>query len=163
MDRTVDRLRLVTHTVEQTQSIGHMIGEHARPGNTVLLVGDLGSGKTCLTQGIALGLGVTANVVSPSFVLVREYRGRLPLYHVDLYRLDSVAEIADLGLDEYLYVNGLCVVEWADKGCGLLPEDHLLVQLGFLSSRSRSIVLTAHAPDYEHLLAHLSEHSHSAA
>ena len=86
-------LRLVTHSPEQTQLLGTQLGKLAMSGDVFLLSGDLGSGKTCLTQGIAWGLGVEEHAFSPTFILVREYNGRLPLFHVDLYRLDRIEEI----------------------------------------------------------------------
>jgi tRNA threonylcarbamoyladenosine biosynthesis protein TsaE len=95
-----------------------------------LLVGGLGAGKTCLSQGIARGLGIKGYVMSPSFVLVREHReGRLPLYHLDFYRLQSIEELQDLGLDDYFYGQGVCIVEWAEKGLSLLPSGHLMVNI----------------------------------
>ncbi|MBI2832106.1 MAG: tRNA (adenosine(37)-N6)-threonylcarbamoyltransferase complex ATPase subunit type 1 TsaE [Chloroflexi bacterium] len=133
-------LELVSRNPEQTQRIGARIGEMACPGDVILLTGKLGAGKTCLTQGIAQGLGIEEYAASPSFVLVREHYGRLPLYHVDLYRLDNIEEIADLGLDEYLYGKGVCVVEWAEKGPGLLPAEHLLIKIDYLSDTERSLI-----------------------
>jgi len=94
----------------------------------------LGTGKTCLIQGVAHGLGVREHPASPSFVIVREYHGRLTLYHIDFYRLDHAEAIAKLGLEEYLYSNGVCAVEWAEKGIGLLPRESLLVTLDYVSN-----------------------------
>ena len=91
------------------------MGELVQSGDIFLLTGDLGTGKTCLTQGIARGLGIEEYAFSPSFVIIREYHGRLPLYHIDFYRLDNIDEIADLGLEEYFYSKGVCVIEWAEK------------------------------------------------
>jgi tRNA threonylcarbamoyladenosine biosynthesis protein TsaE len=127
----------VTRSPEETQGLGARIGELAAPGDIYLLSGPLGAGKTCFTQGIAQGLSVIEPVVSPSFVLVRELHGRLPLYHIDLYRLDDIEEIVELGLDEYLYGNGVCVIEWAEKGFGALPAEHLLFQIGYISENEQ--------------------------
>lgn len=135
------RLELASHSPEQTREFGIRIGELALPGDIFLLVGSLGVGKTCLTQGIAWGLGIKEYALSPSFVIVRELYGRLPLYHIDLYRLDRIEEIAELGLDDYLYGDGVCVVEWAEKGLNLLPEEHLLIEIGFLSDTERKLQL----------------------
>ena len=131
-------LELTSHSPEQTQQLGVSIGKVAQLGDIFLLVGNLGVGKTCLTQGIAWGLGIKEYAVSPSFVLVRELYGRLPLYHIDLYRLDHIEEIEDLGLDEYLYGNGVCVVEWAEKGLAVLPAEHLMIEISYLSDTERS-------------------------
>jgi tRNA threonylcarbamoyladenosine biosynthesis protein TsaE len=112
----------------------------------------LGSGKTCLTQGIAWGLGIKEYAFSPSFVIIREYNGRLPLYHIDFYRLDRIQEIADLGLDDYLCGKGLCVVEWADKGLALMPEEYLLINLSYVSNIERTISLEPRGHRYAELL-----------
>lgn len=133
-----NQLELLSKSPEQTQSLGFRIGELALPGDIFLLVGSLGTGKTCLTQGIAQGLDIKEYTMSPSFIIVRELYGRLPLYHMDLYRLDDIEEIADLGLDEYLYGSGVCVIEWAEKGLPVLPAEHLLVQISYLSHTRRS-------------------------
>ena len=146
---------LTSHSPEQTQKIGVRIGELALPGDVFLLSGRLGAGKTCLTQGIAWGLNIKEYALSPTFVIVREMHGRLPLYHIDLYRLDNIDEIEDLGLDDYLYGKGACVVEWAEKALGLLPSEHLLIQIDFLSDTERSLQLKPRGKRYQELLAQL--------
>ena len=151
----MDRLELVSRSPEQTQKLGVRIGELALPDDTFLLVGDLGTGKTCLTQGIAWGLGIKEYAASPSFIVVRELYGRLPLYHIDLFRLNHIAEIVDLGLDDYLYGKGVCVVEWAEKGFSVLPVDHLLIQINYLSDTERSFQLKPSGKRYQKLLAQL--------
>lgn len=134
----MDQLKLISYSPYETQRLGSRIGKLTRPGDIFLLVGSLGAGKTCLTQGIAWGLGITEYTPSPSFVLIREFYGRLPLYHIDLYRLYHIEEIADLGLDDYLYGSGVCVIEWAEKGLSLMPQEHLLIEIGFLGDTERS-------------------------
>jgi tRNA threonylcarbamoyladenosine biosynthesis protein TsaE len=148
-------LELTSHSAEQTQKFGVNIGEVALAGDIFLLVGGLGAGKTCLTQGIAWGLGIKEYAVSPSFVLVRELYGRLPLYHIDLYRLDRIEEILELGLDEYLYGSGVCVVEWAEKGLAMLPAEHLLIQISYLSDTERSFQLKPSGQRYREILEQL--------
>ena len=148
-------LELTSHSAEQTQKFGVSIGEVALPGDIFLLVGGLGAGKTCLTQGIAWGLDIKEYAVSPSFVLVRELYGRLPLYHIDLYRLDRIEEILELGLDDYLYGNGVCVVEWAEKGLAMLPAEHLLIQISYLSDTERSFQLKPSGQRYREILEQL--------
>jgi tRNA threonylcarbamoyladenosine biosynthesis protein TsaE len=145
-------LKIVSRSARETQRLGKRLGELSQAGDIFLLVGDLGSGKTCLTQGIALGLGVTENVFSPSFVLIREYRGRLRLYHIDFYRLNSVEEIADLGLEDYLYGGGVCVIEWAEKGMAVLPGENLLITLEYLSEKERSLTFEARGERYADLV-----------
>ena len=149
------RITLASRSPEQTQRLGKRLGELTKAGDVFLLTGNLGSGKTCLTQGIAWGLGIKEYAFSPSFVIIREYNGRLPLYHIDFYRLDRIQEIADLGLEDYLYGKGLCVVEWADKGLALMPEEHLLINLSYVSDIERTISLEPTGHRYNELLSSL--------
>ena len=150
-------LKFITHNPQQTQQLGSNIGKLTLPGDIFLLAGDLGTGKTCLTQGIAWGLDIKEYTLSPSFVIVREHYGRLPLYHIDLYRLDNIEEIIDLGLDDYLYGNGVCVVEWAEKGLGVLPEEHFLIEISHLSGDDRRFQFTPNSQRYWELLAQLKK------
>ena len=154
-------IEITSQSPEYTQAIGVRIGELASPGDIFLLVGGLGAGKTCLTQGIARGLNIEEYAASPTFVLVRELHGRLPLYHMDLYRLDNIEEIVELGLDDYLYDNGVCVVEWAEKGLNVLPAEHLLIQISFLSDTGRSFVLTPRGNRYLAIAEQLKDFSHN--
>lgn len=137
---------------EATRAIGRILGESAEPGDLFLLVGDLGAGKTCLTQGILAGLGSDELARSPTFVLVAQYSGRLTMYHMDLYRLDSFDEVLDLGLDEYIFGEGVSVVEWADKAVEAFPETHLLVDIEQTGENSRRLKLTANGNRYEEML-----------
>ncbi|MCI0789358.1 MAG: tRNA (adenosine(37)-N6)-threonylcarbamoyltransferase complex ATPase subunit type 1 TsaE [Chloroflexi bacterium] len=114
-----------------TQDLGRTIGEQASAGDVFLLTGQLGAGKTCLTQGIAMGLGVAGYVRSPTFVLMTRHQGRLTLHHIDLYRMGSPAEAWDLGLDEQLFGEGVCVIEWADRAAEIFPEDCLWIDLDY--------------------------------
>jgi tRNA threonylcarbamoyladenosine biosynthesis protein TsaE len=148
-------LKLVTHSPEETRALGFDLGSLAQAGYIYLLSGNLGVGKTCLTQGIVWGLGSQEYALSPTFVLMREIKGRLPLYHIDLYRLDHIAEISDLGLDDYLYGKGLCVIEWAEKGLSILPAEHLLINIDYLTDNERSFKLSAYGKSYEILLNRL--------
>ena len=150
-------LEIISHTPEETQKLGRRIGELAIPGDVFLLVGELGTGKTCLTQGIAWGLDIKEYALSPSFVIMRELYGRLPLYHMDLYRLDHIEEIADLGLDDYLYGNGVCVVEWAEKGASNLPTEHLLIEIDYLSDTERAFRLKPSGQRYREMLAQIKD------
>lgn len=150
-------MKLLTHSPEETQSLGQALGLAAHPGDVVLLAGELGSGKTCLVQGIARGLGVQDSVRSPTFVLVTHHPGRLMLYHIDLYRLDDLREVEDLGLEEYLEGDGLCVVEWADKAMPLFPQEHLLVELEHRGADNRLLRLTPRGNRYVTLLGQVRQ------
>ena len=134
---------MVTNAPERTQAVGASIGENARPGDLILLEGELGAGKTCLTQGILWGLGGTEYARSPTFVLLAQYEARLTLYHVDLYRVDSVAEADDLGLAEVISGEGVTVVEWADRAGGLFEDEGLRIRLAHRGETARSLTLSA--------------------
>ena len=146
---------ITTTSPEDTQRLGEGLGRLARPGDIFLLCGQLGSGKTCLTQGIAWGLGIEEYAASPSFVVVREHHGRLPLYHIDLYRLDNIEEIFELGLDDYLYGTGVCVVEWAEKGSSLLPPEHFMIKIDYISDNERNLKLMPSGARYAELASRL--------
>ena len=150
-------LDIESNSPDETVSLGRKIGKLALPGDIILLTGALGAGKTRLTQGIAYGLDTDEYTLSPSFVLVRELYGRLTLYHMDLYRLDNIAEIAGLGLDDYLYGKGVCAIEWADKGMPLFPDDHLSIVILYKSDRRRQIILKACGQRYCELLEKLEK------
>ena len=149
-------LELISHSPEETQGIGEHIGRLARRGDVFLLTGNLGAGKTCLTQGIARGLDIREHALSPSFVIIREMKGRLPLYHIDLYRLERLEEVADLGLDDYLYGAGVCVIEWADRGLRLMPEENLRIELSYLSETGRRLAFKPSGPRYAEVVALLA-------
>jgi tRNA threonylcarbamoyladenosine biosynthesis protein TsaE len=142
---------LISRSPENTRRLGSIIGELADPGDVLLLEGKLGAGKTCLTQGIARGLEIDDYVLSPTFVIMRELYGRLPLYHIDLYRLDRIEESLDLGLDDYLYGKGICVVEWAERAIDILPRKHLFIRINYLSDTGRSFVLEPNGDRYRKL------------
>ena len=124
--------------------MGRIIGTQAQPGDVYLLTGPLGSGKTCLTQGIGRGLGVQEDVRSPTFVLMTRRQGRLTLHHLDLYRIENPWEVWDLGVDEQLFGEGVCVVEWADKAADLFPADSCWIALDYgQDEESRIVVVSA--------------------
>ncbi len=143
---------LLTDSVEETRRIGAWLGELARPGDVFLLQGGLGAGKTALTQGIAAGLGVREVPSSPTFTLVNEYRGRLPLYHIDLYRLEREVEIEQLGLEEYLFDEGVTVVEWPERDWAVWPRERLVVRLEYVGPTRRRLRLEPVGERYEELV-----------
>ncbi|MBI3930776.1 MAG: tRNA (adenosine(37)-N6)-threonylcarbamoyltransferase complex ATPase subunit type 1 TsaE [Chloroflexi bacterium] len=155
----MNQLKLISHSPEETQELGRRIGELALAGDVFLLSGELGAGKTCLTQGIAWGLGINEYTLSPSFVIIRELYGRLPLYHIDLYRLDRIEESLDLGLDDYLYGRGVCVVEWAEKALSILPREHLLIKINYLSDTERSFQMESGGRRYRDIVSQLKQFS----
>jgi tRNA threonylcarbamoyladenosine biosynthesis protein TsaE len=137
------RIELRTETPEQTREVGDVLATFLRPRDTVVLTGDLGAGKTTLVQGIGRGLGVEEHVASPTFTLVREYAGRLDVAHVDVYRLERIQDVVDLGLDELGGPDRVLLVEWGDAVEELLSDDRLVVELttdGFGETRRITIV-----------------------
>ncbi len=137
------KVSLHSDSVETTHEIGRAIGSNVHAGDILLLSGGLGAGKTTLTQGILWGLGSDEYARSPTFVLVNEYDARIPVYHMDLYRLDSFEEIDGLGLEDYLFGDGLCVIEWADKAQGYFPVDHVAISIETVSDDARVFTLDA--------------------
>lgn len=120
---------IITHSPEETWELAKKLAPILSEGDFINLSGDLGSGKTVFTKGLAEGLGISSPVTSPTFIILREYEGRLPLYHFDVYRLFSAEELEELGADEYFYGEGVSVVEWGDKVEELLPDERLNVKI----------------------------------
>ena len=138
---------LRTGSADETRAFGEAMGRLFEPGDVVSLTGDLGAGKTTWVQGAARALEVRDAVLSPTFTLVREYRGAHPVYHMDIYRLDHVQDVLDLGFEEMLDDGGVVFVEWGDAIEGLLPESHLQVELALEDEEdSRSIAVTGSGP-----------------
>ena len=146
---------VITHSPEQTRRLGELMGKLAQGNDIYLLSGNLGTGKTHLVQGIAFGLGVKEYACSPSFMIAREYHGRLNLFHLDLYRLDHIEEIVDLGLDEYFRSDSVCAIEWAEKGIGALPGDNLTIEMEHVSEDMRRITFIPLGPRYVELVKQL--------
>jgi len=131
--------KIVSASPEDTEVAGERLGRTLGPGDVVALTGELGAGKTCFVQGIARGVGVTTRPTSPTFVLVNEYRGRLPVHHVDAYRTNSVTELADLGLEEMIDGDAVTVIEWAEKAGPLLPKRTIHVHIEGVGDEPRTI------------------------
>jgi tRNA threonylcarbamoyladenosine biosynthesis protein TsaE len=133
---------ILLKTLADTLAFGRLLGQAAQPGDVICLDGDLGAGKTTLTQAIARGLEVPADeyVTSPSFAILHEYQGRIPLYHMDFYRLTDAADIQDLGLDEYLFLSGLAVLEWCERAGDLVPATRLKITMTTLPDESRMLI-----------------------
>ncbi len=138
-------------SLAETVALGERLGVTASPGDVITLAGGLGAGKTTLTKAIGRGLGVPAEcyITSPTFSLLHEYPGRLPLYHMDLYRLAGEEEIEELGFEDYLYGEGLCVIEWPERLGGLTPPNRLHIDLYFAGETARRAVLTAHGAGWQ--------------
>ncbi len=145
-------LQITTASAAETQELGRKLGAAANPGTVFLMSGQLGAGKTCLTQGIAGGLGVMGNPRSPTFVFVTQHKGRMPLFHVDLYRIKADTDPLDFGLEEYFDRDGVTVIEWAEKAPSLTPAEYLKVTIAIKGESSREITLEPHGKKYAELL-----------
>jgi len=146
-----------TESPEQTQSLAERLGRLLQPGDVIALVGELGSGKTLFSQGLARGLEVPESfyITSPTFAIINEYPGRIAFYHLDLYRVDSVAEFSELGLEEILYGQGAVAIEWAERLGENLPGERLEVRLAFSDETSRSLIFHAFGANAKQRLATL--------
>lgn len=135
------RFDLISNSPGDTLDIGRIIGENLTGGQVVALTGELGTGKTCLTQGIAQGMGIAGGyyVTSPTFTLINEYPGRIPLYHMDVYRLSGSRDLEDIGYREYFYGNGVVVIEWAEKVEDILPTEALVINLEHVDDNKRKM------------------------
>ena len=173
-EETSSTLDIISHSAAQTQRLGVRLGELLQGGELVLLSGQLGTGKTTFTQGLAQGMGITENITSPTFTLLKEYLGQPrpgeehgtqrmgpPLYHFDLYRLDNPEEILDLGFEDYFYSNGVCVVEWADKADLLWPAESLHIRMKMLSETKRGLLFTATGTYYCELLRQFQKNTYA--
>ncbi|MDH7568747.1 MAG: tRNA (adenosine(37)-N6)-threonylcarbamoyltransferase complex ATPase subunit type 1 TsaE, partial [Armatimonadota bacterium] len=138
-DRLSDSVEmpLVIHSSEEMQELGRLLGRLLGPGDVVCLRGDLGTGKTTLTQGIAAGMGVHGQVASPTFTLVHEHPGAVPLFHLDAYRLENADELWDLGFEEYLRGDGVVVIEWGERVVEALPDSRLTLWLDYAGDARR--------------------------
>jgi tRNA threonylcarbamoyladenosine biosynthesis protein TsaE len=137
----VARAEIVSASPEETQDAGERLGLGLEPGAVVALTGELGAGKTSFIQGLVRGLGVTTRATSPTFVLINQYRGRVPVYHVDAYRTDSLTELIDLGLLELMGGEGVTVIEWADKLVALLPPETIHVHIEGVGDEPRILTI----------------------
>jgi tRNA threonylcarbamoyladenosine biosynthesis protein TsaE len=148
-------MQLISQSPAQTFELGKWIGEHCQQGDVLLLTGELGSGKTLFTKGLAGGLGIDAErVLSPSFTIIFEHtQGRLPLYHMDFYRLNRIEELEDLGLERYFAGDGVLVVEWADRVAGAMPAAGLAIHFDWQGEQERRIVFSAKNDYWQNVLA----------
>jgi len=143
----------MSRSSDETVRLGERLARSCREGDIICFFGDLGSGKTTLIKGIAQGLNIRKTKVnSPTFVLMNVYHGRLPLFHFDLYRLEDITEIASIGTDEFLYDDGVAVIEWADRFGELMPDEYLRIDLKHKKEDERLIKISAKGVRYRRIL-----------
>ena len=151
--------RYASGSEEQTAQLGAALAEALQPGLVVALIGSLGAGKTRLVRAVAEAAGVDPREISsPTFVLIREYEGRLPIYHFDTYRLAGEEEFLDLGADEYLHGGGVCFIEWADRVAGVLPADVLTIDIRITGQTTRELLFFAAGPVSREALKAVQQH-----
>ena len=151
-------MEIISGSVRKTIAVGKFISRNLEKGDIVCLFGELGSGKTVLAKGISSGLGVRQeSVTSPTFVLIRQYKARIPVFHFDLYRLVCPEDILDLGYEEYLFGEGISIIEWADRLGKLLPSEFLKVQLKVAGENKRQLKISARGTRYKKIMGMLRE------
>lgn len=152
-------MKLTTLSPQETFALARRLGEHAHPGTVLVLEGPLGAGKTSFVQGLARGLGIAGVVNSPTYTIIKEYRGRLPLFHFDLYRLEEPEELWELGLDEYFASGGVCALEWGERAAELLPSERLHIRLEHQGESQRCIFFSPLGERHTQLAKELIKHA----
>ncbi len=149
-------LKIKTNSAEETEKLGRLIGESLIGGEIIAMTGDLGAGKTTMTKSLAKGLDIDEHITSPTFTIVNEYDGRLKLFHFDVYRIEDIEEMYDLGYEEYFYSGGVCIIEWANLIKEILPEDIINIEISTLDEGKREIVISGKGEKFDHLVKELS-------
>lgn len=149
-------VKIYLENEEQTRDIGFKLGKLLTPKSVVCLIGDLGAGKTTMTQSLAGSLGVDDYITSPTFTIVNEYEGRIPLYHFDVYRIGSSDEMYDIGFDEYINGDGVCIIEWANLIEDILPDEYLNIEMKYKET-GREMILTPKGEKYEQIVKELTK------
>ena len=149
-------VKIYLENEEQTREIGFKLGKLLTPKSVVCLIGDLGAGKTTMTQSLAQSLEVDDYITSPTFTIVNEYEGKMPLYHFDVYRIGSSDEMYDIGFDEYINGDGVCIIEWANLIEDILPDEYLYIEMNYKES-GREMILTPKGEKYEEIVKELTK------
>ena len=150
-------MRYESGDVAQTIAFAEKLSRCLAKGDVIALMGDLGSGKTTFIRGIARGLGFRGTVNSPTFVILKVYENKIPVYHFDLYRLRSMKDLEDIGYEDFISDSGVCVIEWAERAGKLLPSFYLTVKMAIKAQKVRGIRLIAHGSRYERIIARFSK------
>ncbi|MEG1409198.1 MAG: tRNA (adenosine(37)-N6)-threonylcarbamoyltransferase complex ATPase subunit type 1 TsaE [Terrisporobacter sp.] len=149
-------VKIYLENEEQTREIGYKLGNLLTPKSVVCLIGDLGAGKTTMTQSLAQALEVDDYITSPTFTIVNEYEGKMPLYHFDVYRIGSSDEMYDIGFDEYINGDGVCIIEWANLIEDILPDEYLYIEMNYKET-GREMILTPKGEKYEEIVKELAK------
>lgn len=148
-------MKIIANNLKDTEKLGKIIAKCLEKGTVICLDGELGAGKTSLTQFIAEEFGVKEYIVSPTFTIIKEYEGKLPFYHMDVYRIGSEDDMYELGFDEYIYSEGVTIIEWADLIRAILPQERVNIKIIRIDDRKREISIEGEGPAYEKLLKEL--------
>ncbi|MGL5507767.1 MAG: tRNA (adenosine(37)-N6)-threonylcarbamoyltransferase complex ATPase subunit type 1 TsaE [Paraclostridium sp.] len=149
-------VKIYLENEEKTREIGSKLGNLLTPKSVVCLIGDLGAGKTTMTQSLVKSLGVDDYITSPTFTIVNEYEGRIPLYHFDVYRIGSSEEMYDIGFDEYIDGEGVCIIEWANLIEDILPDEYLYIEMNYIEN-GREMTLNPKGEKYEEIVKELTK------
>lgn len=149
-------LRFETNNARETEQLGMAIGRALKGGEVIAMTGDLGAGKTTLTKALAKSLGIDEHVTSPTFTIVNEYEGRLKLFHFDVYRIGDIEEMYDLGFEEYIYGDGVSIIEWSNLIKEILPEDTINIEILASRENTRIINLSGKGKKFDNLVKELS-------
>lgn len=155
-------MKLRINNLKDTERIGKIIGRYLEKGTVLCLDGDLGVGKTALTQFIAKEFGVNEYITSPTFNIIKEYEGKLPFYHMDVYRIDLEDDMYDLGYDEYIYSEGVTIIEWSHKIIGILPDERINIEIQRLDDTRRIITINGKGRVYEKIAEELKEYENTS-
>ena len=146
----VKTVKVISKTALETKKLAERLAGFLFAGSLITLTGQLGAGKTTFTQGLGKGLNIEKNITSPTFTLLKIYQGDLPLYHIDAYRLEGLSQ--DLGFEDYIESDGVCVIEWSQFISDLLPEDRINIEINILEDDKRELLITASGEKYERIL-----------
>ncbi|MDU3803364.1 tRNA (adenosine(37)-N6)-threonylcarbamoyltransferase complex ATPase subunit type 1 TsaE [Paraclostridium bifermentans] len=149
-------IKIYLENEDQTRDIGFKLGKLLTPKSVVCLIGDLGAGKTTMTQSLAQSLEVDDYITSPTFTIVNEYEGKMPLYHFDVYRIGNSDEMYDIGFDEYINGDGVCIIEWANLIEDILPDEYLYIEMNY-KENGREMILTPKGEKYEEIVKELTK------
>lgn len=157
MKEIIDTFTFISKSPEITRNLAKEIGIRLEKGAVIALCGNLGAGKTAFVQGLAEGLDIKAFITSPTFIIINQYKGRFPLYHIDTYRLKSIDEMYELGYEEFFYGDGVTAIEWAQKIREILPEEHLYIEFEYIAESERKITLIPYGSKYKELVKEVSK------
>lgn len=155
-------MKIISNNLKDTENIGKILSRNLQSGTVLCLDGDLGAGKTAITQFIAREFGVKDYITSPTFNIIKEYMGRLPFYHMDVYRIESEDDMYDLGYDEYIYSEGVCVIEWSENIKGILPAERVNINIDRIDENRRMLNISGRGDVFENITEELKQYENTS-